>query len=549
MKQHSILIAFAFAALYSYPAVAQPAIAANGVRNSASYALPPLPNSGIAQGSIFVVFGSNLGPSKIVQVSSYPLPSSQGLSGTSIQVTINGASVYAIMLYTLATQLAAVLPSDTPVGTGTLTVTYNGQTSAPAPITVVGGSFGIFSVNQAGTGQGVFQNVNSATDRPFNSQGKSAQPGQVIILWGTGLGPVSGNEAAGPLPGDMPKLNVHVFVGGVEAAIQYRGRSGCCTGDDQIVFTVPAGVTGCGVPVYVQIDNVISNFVTMAIGPSPGACPDQYGLSGSLLQTVEKNGALRNAVLAVESIKNELPTRSYRNDNLSASFMSTPLASLGFYSPLLPGTCTVTQFPGGPYPPAATGLDAGTVSVATPVGSYPLPAVPGYTGTYGLTFEPSSPVSNPELINNGTVLTPGTITFTFTGGAKVGPGSGSIDVPLTFVWTNDAAVTSINRSQALTLTWSGATSGGIVYVFIQSPVTSSIGAELSCAADATLGTLTIPADFLSALPPSGADANGNPLGSFNINETVMTGTFTASGIDLGQLQFSQSVNKGPMVIQ
>jgi uncharacterized protein (TIGR03437 family) len=133
-KLHLALAFLASAALFSQPALAQPTIAANGIRNSGSYAFPGIPNAGIAKGSIFVIFGQNLGPAKIVQVSSFPLPTSNGLAGTSVQISVNGTNVFAIMLYTLATQVAAVLPSDTPIGigTGTVTVTYNGQTSARA---------------------------------------------------------------------------------------------------------------------------------------------------------------------------------------------------------------------------------------------------------------------------------------------------------------------------------------------------------------------------------------------------------------------------------
>ena len=43
------------------------------------------------------------------------------------------------MYYSLADQIAAILPSRTPVGTGTLIVTYNGLASATAQIVVVGG--------------------------------------------------------------------------------------------------------------------------------------------------------------------------------------------------------------------------------------------------------------------------------------------------------------------------------------------------------------------------------------------------------------------------
>jgi len=51
------------------------------VQNPASNILPGLPNFGIAQGSIFVVYGTNLGPSTISVAPSLPLPAA--LSGTS----------------------------------------------------------------------------------------------------------------------------------------------------------------------------------------------------------------------------------------------------------------------------------------------------------------------------------------------------------------------------------------------------------------------------------------------------------------------------------
>ena len=73
----------------------------------------------------------------------FPLP--LALAGTSIKATVDGTTVDLYMIYTSTKQLAAILPSQTPEGTGTLTVTYNGQTSAAAPIRVVRSAFGIFT--------------------------------------------------------------------------------------------------------------------------------------------------------------------------------------------------------------------------------------------------------------------------------------------------------------------------------------------------------------------------------------------------------------------
>jgi len=539
----TLLFVIALTVLVPHRVSAQPAIAALGIRNGASYALPGLPNSGIAQGSIFIIFGQNLGPAKIVQVSSFPLPTSQGLAGTSIKVTVAGTTVDAIMLYTLATQVAAVLPSNTPIGIGTVTVTFNDQTSAPAPITVVKSSFGTFSINQAGSGAGVLQNVNSQADRPFNGATKAANPGQVIILWGTGIGPVAGNEAAGPLPGDMKNLNLHVFVGTTEAVVQYRGRSGCCTGIDQIVFVVPAGVEGCSVPVFVEIDNIISNFTTMAIAQSGSTCSDP-GLSASVIQQATANGGIRAGSLTVGRLDGDAGKTTTQSDLLGATFVKVSLDALLHAGPIpKAGLCYVSQFPGY-VPPSPSYLDAGKVSVTTPVGPYDL--VSPFKGVYSLSFLPGAN-GVPGVIGDGTRLKAGTYTFTVTGGADVGPVTASIDFPRSFQWNHDA-VTSVNRSQPLVITWTGGSAGALVNILGNSSVaagtTSDIGTAFSCFEDATKGSFTVPVSILSALPASYTGNDAHAHGNLQVFETFYGTPFTASGIDYGTILYDDAYSKG-----
>jgi hypothetical protein len=297
-------------------------------------------------------------------------------------------------------------------------VTYNGQTSAPAPITVITSTFGIFTLNQAGSGAAVLQNVNSETDRPINDATKPARPGQVMILWGTGIGPVAGNEAAGALPGDMKNLDLHVWVGGVEAVVQYRGRSGCCTGIDQIVFVVPSGVEGCAVPVYVQIGNIISNFGSMSIARSGSVCSDPNGLSGSLIQQASKNGGLRTGSVYVGRNDGEAGKVHSQSDALGAGFNKVSLDVILHAAPIpKAGLCNVTQFPGYVASGFAA-LDAGKVSASTPVGPYDLVAFS--KGVSVLTFLPGA-TGVPGVIGDGTQLKEGTYTFNVAGGADVGP--------------------------------------------------------------------------------------------------------------------------------
>ena len=99
---------------------AQPSVSA--LQNNYSYVLPGMPNYGIAQGSIFVMYGKNMGPSQIASAQSFPL--NKTLAGVAINVTGSDGKTYqAIPYYVSATQSAAILPSSTPTGNATISVT------------------------------------------------------------------------------------------------------------------------------------------------------------------------------------------------------------------------------------------------------------------------------------------------------------------------------------------------------------------------------------------------------------------------------------------
>jgi uncharacterized protein (TIGR03437 family) len=434
--------------------------------NAASYLNASLPNGNLTEGGAFVVFGKGLGPSTVAEVSAFPLPNT--LAGTSVSVTVGGTTVPCIMLYTLATQVAAVLPSSPPVGSGTMVVTYNSTSSAPLRVNVVAHDFGVFAVNQGGSGPGVL--VNAITN-VVNSSSASANPGDLVDIWGTGLGPVAGNEAAGPLPGNIPSLNLQVYVGNQQAQVMYAGRSGCCTGLDQIEISVPAGVTGCAVPVYVVDGGVASNFTTMSIAQSGSSCSQSGENDPSVLQIAQKNGGLRTGVVLMSRAYGYTTAIDYEGDSAGVYFVKVPLSTLG-QSVQLPAanTCMVTQFPVGAGAGGGgtnTPLDPGSVSMSGPIGSYSL--VESLPGFYGIAFSPSSATGSPGLVTDGTVLEPGSYTFTGTGGKDVGAFTASVSLTAKMNWTNRPAVpATITRSQPLTITWTNGSSGALVSIIGQS---------------------------------------------------------------------------------
>ncbi|HEY7679462.1 MAG TPA: hypothetical protein VIC04_03020, partial [Terriglobia bacterium] len=288
----AVLLFSAFLVFHAATARAQVTLAA--AVNAASFANSALPNGKLAQGVLFTAFGSNMGPASIVRVSAFPLPTTLG--GTSVRVTVGSTTVNCLMIYTVAGQIAAILPNNTPTGNGTMVVTYNNQNSAPLNVTVVASAFGIFSVNLSGTGPAVMTDPFTAAPNSFTN---AANPQRLLDIWGTGLAAVNADESLGPAPGDLTNLNVEVWVGGTQAQVLYRGRSGCCSGVDQIRIAVPAGVTGCSVSLYVLVQGIPSNFMTMSIAPSGSVCSDPGGYTQAELEALIANGSIRIGALGL----------------------------------------------------------------------------------------------------------------------------------------------------------------------------------------------------------------------------------------------------------
>ena len=197
---------------------------------------------------------------------------------------MNGTTTYPILYYTSPTQLAAILPSNTPVGTGQITVTTNGQPGPPASIQVVQSAFGLLLLNQA--------RAAAALDANFKYLGltNSVDPGEYVNFWGSGLGPASEDETNSPAPVNLANIPIEVDIGGIAATVTYHGRS-TYPGLDQVQAIVPAGVQpGCNVSVVVRTGDIVSNFATIPIASSGRTCSEPaLGITSDQLQSVLSN--------------------------------------------------------------------------------------------------------------------------------------------------------------------------------------------------------------------------------------------------------------------
>jgi hypothetical protein len=134
-------------------------------------------------------------------------------------------------------------------------------------------------------------------------------------------------------------------------------------------------------------------------------------------------------------------------------------------------------------------------------------------------------------------LTPGQFTVDNGSGSNdVEPFSASITIPgSTLVWTNQAAIGAILRSEDLTVTWSGAASGLVSITGHSGNPSAHIGAGFHCVAPAAAGTFTVPSWVLSALPASGLASDiPAPVGFLMVGTTIISPSrFQARGVDAG----------------
>lgn len=468
----------------------QPSISPNGIVNAASNLAPWFPNYGIARGSMFLIFGSLLGPDTLVQATTFPLPSSDGLAGTRVQIGTGAYTTFALMVYTSSKQVAAILPSDAPEGDANLVVSYQNLTSNVVPIHIVRSAFGIFAWDQAGVGPAVAQNYVSATQVPSNTLTSPATPGQTVILWGTGLGPVTGNEAGGPLPGNLPYLD-SLYVGGQQVTPRYAGRSGCCAGVDQVVFDIPAGVSGCYVPVAAVTNGVLSNFGTISVSASGGNCDDPLSFRAADLAALQQTGQLRVGRLAFT--QQSSPGSPPASVDFSANFLSYTAQSLLGPAPLTPslGSCYVSQ--------ALTNADPSALPHGTPLNAGVGISATGTSGS--LTAANISPgVYDVSGFAGG--LAAGSYNLSSIGGSDIPAFQARMNlIAPTLQWTNPTAFSGPVQytGQPITLQWSGGDPSGYASILVTS-ATSNAQTSIECYQPVAAQSFTVPAFLLSALP-------------------------------------------------
>jgi uncharacterized protein (TIGR03437 family) len=539
--------------------LAQPKI--YSIVNTASYLTPPQDSKGnavgndvIAQGSIFIVFGAGMGPTAPTYPAGLPLPTTLPAStGTSISISAGGQTIAAYMFYTSAAQVQAILPSTTPVGSASVTLSYNGKTSASFTISVVPSRLGLFTTNSQGYGIAAAQHGVGNTPILMSS---AAHPGETVVLYGTGLGPLTG-IADNVAPGSVQVgTDVTVTIAGQTVTPTYAGRTPQYAGEDQIDFVIPANVvTGCYVPLSVTSTGQVSQDIVLPIAPSGSStCTHIFGLSPTSLATLDSGGTANVGIFQILSgyaaaLNGAVQGAGGLFDNADSNsvfnlYNLIPVAYGAVIYPAPLNSCVVIDqviTSGGFSTPDFSQIggtelvaDAETLYINGPGGASGN-IVRQTAGGYLSVFLPP-------------ILGPGAWTISGKGGVDVGAFSANITLPGNLSWTNAGNFTSVPQSD-LTIVWSGGSvsSSSVVTVFGNSTIVNGTDPTMSsaksfyCAVPASAGKFVVPASVRSQLPS--AASGETSFGSLGIT-TGGFGSFTAplktGTLDAGVIAYAEA---------
>ncbi|MEP7366104.1 MAG: hypothetical protein ABI972_22830 [Acidobacteriota bacterium] len=531
---------------------AQPSIQSGSILNASGY------QNKLAPDTVFVIFGSGMGPGSIV-LGSAPDYATM-LAGTSVSFTpaAGGAPVAARMVYAVAGQVAGLLPSSITPGAYAVRVTYNGAASAPQNVTVVARSFGIATVNSAGSGpaQATIGDVNNGLSLvrfttgsvSFNGYDWKLTPshgGDTLVFWGTGGGADAANDTGGT-SGDQSKAGgFSVNLGGRTITPLYAGASAGYPGLWQLNFTIPADIApDCYTPAAVTAGGETSNLVTIAIAAAgQTACTDP-NLSAATLAKLDSGGEIIGGAFGLVHSDNVSGTVSTTQEFANGAIYRWTASQWATGAPLRPalGQCgvydrIVTNGIDASVGPAGE-LDAGArLPLSGPNLTLGAAMVRSVTGGFGPYYQLN--LTTTSYAAGGTYMLSGP------GGAEVGPWAAvSTRMPDSFSLTNLSAIGPVDHTKALTLNWTGA---GFDHLLIDVDSSVLLGAgrtrsvTITCDAPAAPGSFTIPAGLMNVLPASAIGAMGVYA---QPNPGLFKADLTAGGqIDFGSVAAERGVSK------
>lgn len=243
---------------------APPSTFRDAITNGASYVVRYLTKGAI--GAMFGLFqtalsGSTTEPEEAARATSAGLPTV--INGT--EVLFNGNPIP--LFFVTSQQIDFQVPTDQPAGEVTIVVTQGTKQSAAFTIMISATPTpGIILIDPsiAGANHAAVQNQNFSENLPSNP----AKPGEVVMVYVTGLGDTDISVASGQ-PSPSPAANylakVTATIGGKPAEVQFAGLTPGSIALGQVNVVVPNLPPG-DYPVVITAGGALSNGPLMSVG-------------------------------------------------------------------------------------------------------------------------------------------------------------------------------------------------------------------------------------------------------------------------------------------
>jgi uncharacterized protein (TIGR03437 family) len=368
-----------------------------------------------------------------------------------------------------------VVPADFPAGAAQLIYKPGGQATQWTAVSIVPASLSLF--RSGVTGPLVAQNFNSDGTAVLNGLASPAQPGQAVVLWGTGLG-------------STPQSAVGITLGGVPQTVLYAGAAPGQPGLNQINFQVAAGTPdGCYLPLTVTYGiQSVTSFLSKTSDGQP--CHHPFQLSADAMKILDGGGYLATETIGISTgIQAPASDRASRQESISVQSLFSRSADIANY---FTATTIASAQPCGILSVGGTGIFGG--SDPTTLGAMTL-----RNGTSTLPVPWTNPpqTDSPLTALPAPVIGAGKWTWSNSGGTNLTATSFDFVLPPPIQLSVGVPLT-VNQSQSQTFTWdgSGYDSTATLGLSLTGPYPGS--PVVACSVPAQAGAVTLPSKLLAS---------------------------------------------------
>ncbi len=298
-------------------------------------------NAAVGLGGNGFVFGvPQFGPIPIFRVASAPqnivspgmlavISATPATAPTRISIRPSGSDtpIRVELISSTAVQTTFVVPRNMPLGGAEIEYQAEGQPTGWTNVNVVAASFEFFRIGPGGPA--IAQSVGPGGSLSPIGLTAPAQPGQTILLKGSGIG----------------NARFSVTVGGVPATVIAAGPHRANPGAEEIQIQIPAGAPdGCYVPLVLAY-NGIAVTTTISKTSNGAACVHPFQLSTADMKTLDNGGTLvTGEIIMSTTLQVATPAAASRAESANVQFLPLAAADIAAYFPAnqsAPGCQTV----------------------------------------------------------------------------------------------------------------------------------------------------------------------------------------------------------------